>query len=1766
MTIVAQTTSVIYAGDGSTSVFPIANGDDAIYYRSTSHIHAIEVDDDGVETTVVFGSNYNISGGPSSGTLTRIDGALPSGYSLVIWREQPIAQETDFSTGGDFAAADHESTFDRITEILQEIRDDVRRSIKVPRHLEIDGDLDLPATDDSVPVLQVSSGEVSIGSTTTDSLGGTGGSPLPTSAFGAAFVQVDDAGEGRDALELGDLATQDAVTGPQMTVGHAALSHDTIIAAYNQANSAAVLRDIGQWVVESATATTPPTIVNDEAYLIPTGASGVWAAQVGNIAYAVSGVWTYKTPARGWRAFSRDTDAEWHYDGSAWTLEDGGSSSGGGATASDVDGRVRLTGTVNGHGGAKYQVAVTQDGRLLVWGDTAGFVFNPVGDKYAAYQIPLPWDPATVEIEAVYCGINYILVQTDQATGNLYHLGSSANGQGGNGSTSAVTTLTAITAFSALHIERVWTEANRGNSEAFWFALTSTERVYSCGYSGAQHVMGYNSTTNLSTPRQMTQSDGVTPLSSVTQVVCGTAYAPVWIKIGSNWVRHGAGTDGAHGYNSTSALTWPTQLETTFGSGVARTDISSVAVAGAAVGVTHAVSWLLTSAGKIEVAGGHDYGNGDGTALGPTDRLTFTPVIGAISALTVTSIHAGGGATPICVAITSTGQGYIVGRGGLLGNGSTTDLNTFTIFSGLPSGFAGALTSCIIAGGYNVAEHQAVYLEATVSGAKRLAAIGYDNYYATAAGIAGVAAASKTWGVVKGTWGTIDNWYTFGTVSEYGLAVLNTDGELRYAGAGDQGQSGTQQGLTASVDTLQVVQTGVPRLLKPITYRGSYSAGTSYSRNDVVRNAGTSWIYVAASASTGNSPPTLPTTSNAYWEAIAEKGDIGPVGAGDVVGPASATNGGFAKFDGTTGKLLKNSAAIIAIPDGGSGSATAAGARANFGFATTTTDNAIARFDGVTGATQDSVVTISDVGVLAINSTEIWNLANQTSFPGTQWIGSGGSTALSAAAGLSPGNEGRYILGVGLRCLTKITTGSYDVMGGFESGEEFTTATWCSGWGEAVMSYHQDSESCSAWGWKSFLGTPLSAGVRTVKGVHSNFTGASSAINATGLTVNYVNGYGGNAFFQVRGPGNTGMGHNVGYDLTTGTFNLFDGYDAGRGVVTGSYNNVQGPFMNGLSASLDSTLILGAGYGGGNGVVRIWADDTAVVSRYGSVTLFSALTNGASVDYLTTTPGTGTATLASAGASSAVSLTLNAKGNTTANIGNTQQPTALSVYGVPSGVNYLVASGAITAGGPYLQATGTDSNVDLLLKTTGTGVLRMQAVTVVGTVTPPSHPYGTQLYVGAPAGENCRVVVDGFGAATGGQGVLVLRNARGTVATPTAMQSGDLLGSLSFWGYGATTYGDTALARVAGFASESWTDSAKGANLALLTTPNGSVQNQYAMFVGQNNTVLLNGPITVPSPATFDLESYGVAARSWGVGRHPTADTAGNNLTIAAGGATASGTNRSGGNLVLRGGTPTGTGTSGVQIQAYPAGSSGTSDGTVRTVANFTGSLVTFSLNASALQADSQQKVATFANADGLQTRIFLDGYGGLTGFSARRANNTAASPTAPSANQAIFQFLGTAYGATGYGTGQVAYTMSVAENWTDSAQGTYQLFSNTPIGSTTIAEVMRITDVGNVKIGGTANRGTTEGTRQLVLFDGTAPVGTLTNGVSIYSTAGEMRVMDAAGNATLLSPHDKKTNEWVYDSVDTRTGRRLHIKMEQMLKALNEKFGWDYITDEEPT
>ena len=58
-----------------------------------------------------------------------------------------------------------------------------------------------------------------------------------------------------------------------------------------------------------------------------------------------------------------------------------------------------------------------------------------------------------------------------------------------------------------------------------------------------------------------------------------------------------------------------------------------------------------------------------------------------------------------------------------------------------------------------------------------------------------------------------------------------------------------------------------------VTPRGTYDAGTAYILDDAVLYNGST--FIALQATTGNAPPTLPTTSSAYWQLLARQGTDG---------------------------------------------------------------------------------------------------------------------------------------------------------------------------------------------------------------------------------------------------------------------------------------------------------------------------------------------------------------------------------------------------------------------------------------------------------------------------------------------------------------------------------------------------------------------------------------------------------------------------------------------------------------------------------------------------------------------------------------------------------------------------------------------------------------------------------------------------------------------------------------------------------------------------
>lgn len=104
------------------------------------------------------------------------------------------------------------------------------------------------------------------------------------------------------------------------------------------------------------------------------------------------------------------------------------------------------------------------------------------------------------------------------------------------------------------------------------------------------------------------------------------------------------------------------------------------------------------------------------------------------------------------------------------------------------------------------------------------------------------------------------------------------------------------------------------------------------------------------------------------------------------------------------------------------------------------------------------------------------------------------------------------------------------------------------------------------------------------------------------------------------------------------------------------------------------------------------------------------------------------------------------------------------------------------------------------------------------------------------------------------------------------------------------------------------------------------------------------------------------------------------------------------------------------------------------------------------------------------QTFLFLDGFAAAPGIFGRRAQGTAALPS--SLNSAGFNILffgGAGYGATAYSGTQNWFSVQTDQAWTDSAQGTRIVFSTTPNGATSSAEVGRFSSDSSFTLTSTA-------------------------------------------------------------------------------------------------
>lgn len=278
----------------------------------------------------------------------------------------------------------------------------------------------------------------------------------------------------------------------------------------------------------------------------------------------------------------------------------------------------------------------------------------------------------------------------------------------------------------------------------------------------------------------------------------------------------------------------------------------------------------------------------------------------------------------------------------------------------------------------------------------------------------------------------------------------------------------------------------------------------------------------------------------------------------------------------------------------------------------------------------------------------------------------------------------------------------------------------------------------------------------------------------------------------------------------------------------------------------------------------------------------------------------------------------------------------------------------------------------------------------------------------------------------------------------------------------------------------------------------GSAVFQTDSFAGSGNLIFRRADGTAASPSAVQLDDgLGfIGARGYGA----TAYSSGNRANIKFG----VGSNWNDANHETY-----------VALSVTPNGST-----TLAEIARFNsgGLVINASMASATLPTRETGVLLQTGNADATVTAIELDSFGAANQYLGKRAGGTIASKTALAVNNVLVQLSGLGYDGSAYSSIAGSLQIAAAGTWSGIDHSTYMAVRLTSIGSTSIAEVARFTDAGNEKIGGTANRGTTEGTNHLDLYDGTPPVGTLANGFSLYSSGGQAYVKDSLGVASLVS------------------------------------------------
>jgi hypothetical protein len=132
MTISSETRKAgPFSGNGVTTAFPFS-----FKVFAATEVYVVQADEDGIESVLVLNSDYTVALNPNQntnpgGTVT-LSTALPDDFTMVVTSDIEYLQPTDLTNQGGFYPNVINNALDRLTILVQQLREDVSRSAKLP--------------------------------------------------------------------------------------------------------------------------------------------------------------------------------------------------------------------------------------------------------------------------------------------------------------------------------------------------------------------------------------------------------------------------------------------------------------------------------------------------------------------------------------------------------------------------------------------------------------------------------------------------------------------------------------------------------------------------------------------------------------------------------------------------------------------------------------------------------------------------------------------------------------------------------------------------------------------------------------------------------------------------------------------------------------------------------------------------------------------------------------------------------------------------------------------------------------------------------------------------------------------------------------------------------------------------------------------------------------------------------------------------------------------------------------------------------------------------------------------------------------------------------------------------------------------------------------------------------------------------------------------------------------------------------------------------